>query len=132
MLGEVPLFSSLSDRQLRSLLKTAKERVYPAGTTIVKQGDSGIGLYLIANGEVDVRRKSRKLATLGQGKFFGETALFSDEPRSADVVAKSPTRCFVLSRWEFWAFADGNPKILRGMLEEMVHRLRETDQALPE
>lgn len=130
LLAKVPLFSGLNDRQLRGLVRTAKERSYPEGTTIVKQGESGIGLYLIVEGKVDVRRRSRKLATFGAGHFFGETALFGDTPRTADVIAAEPTRCLVLSRWEFWGFSMARPEILRGMLEEMARRLAETDKAL--
>ncbi len=130
--AKIPLFSGLSDRQLRGLVRSAADRSYPQGATIVKQGEPGIGLYLIVEGKVDVRRRSRKLASLGRGHFFGETALFGEAPRTADVIATEPTRCLVLSRWEFWGFAMGRPEILRSILEEMVRRLAETDQALPD
>ncbi len=131
-LAKLPLFSELRDRQLRGLLRWAKERSYAAGATIVRQGEPGIGLYLIIDGTVEVRRKSRKLATLRAGHVFGETALFGDAPRTADVIALEPTRCLVLSRWEFWGFVKDRPEILRSMLEEMVRRLAETNKALPE
>lgn len=108
------------------------ERAYPAGTSVVKQDESGIGFYLILEGHADVRRRNRRLATLGAGDFFGEMALFGDEPRSADVVATEPTRCLVLSRWEFWGFAMGQPGMLRRMLQETARRLSETNRALSE
>ena len=132
MLEHVPMFSSLSDRPLRGLARDAKERSYEPGAVVVKQGEIGVGFYLLLNGKVDVRRKNRKLATLGPGAFFGEMALFDEQPRSADVVATEPTRCLVLSKWEFWGFAMDQPAVLRGILGEMARRLRETDQSLSE
>ena len=132
MLENVPIFSSLTDRQLRNLAKDAVERTYAEGDTVVKQGDKGVGFYLLLDGKVEVRRKTRRLASLGPGDFFGEMALFDQEPRSADVVASQPTRCLVLSKWEFWGFAMGEPKMLRGMIEEMARRLNATNKALSE
>lgn len=99
---------------------------------MVKQGEKGLGFYLLLEGQVEVRRKGRRLATLGPGEFFGEMALFDDQPRSADVVALQPTRCLVLTKWEFWGFAMNQPRMLRGMLAEMARRLAETDRSLSE
>jgi len=132
MLDKVPIFDSLSERQLRKLAQGLSERTFSEGATVVKQGDKGIGFYLVVDGSVEVRRKGRKLAMLGPGDFFGEMALFDDAARSADVIAAKPTRCAVLSKWEFWGFAMGQPKMLRGMLEELARRLGETNKALTE
>jgi CRP-like cAMP-binding protein len=132
MLENVPIFAGLSARQLKGLARDAKERTYALGETVVKQGETGIGFYLLLDGHVDVRRKGRKLAVLGPGQFFGEMALFDNEPRTADVIAAQPTRCLVLSKWEFWGFAMGQPEVLRTILQEMARRLRETNQALSE
>lgn len=130
MLQNVPIFSGLNERQLRHLAKDSMGREFKVGDTVVKQGEKGLGFYLLLDGHVEVRRKGRKLATLGPGHFFGEMALFDDQPRSADVVAVEPTRCLVLSKWEFWGVAMGEPRMLRGMLGEMARRLSNTDQAL--
>lgn len=132
MLQNVPIFSELTDRQLRKLARDAKERSFEPGDVVVRQGEVGIGFYLVLEGQVEVRRKSRKLATLGPGECFGEMALFDDEPRSADVVAATPSRCLVLSKWEFWGFANAEPKVLRGILQQIARRLRATDQSLSE
>jgi Pyruvate/2-oxoacid:ferredoxin oxidoreductase gamma subunit len=48
------------------------------------------------------------------------------------VVAVEPAECAVLSRWEFWGFAKGEPEVLQGVLKEMARRLRETNRALSE
>jgi CRP-like cAMP-binding protein len=132
MLEKVPIFSSLTERQINRLAQGLLEKDFTVGTTVVKQGEKGIGFYLILDGGVEVRRRGRKLATLGPGDFFGEMALFENEARTADVVATKPTKCAVLSVWEFWGYAMSQPKMLRGMLAEMAHRLSETNRALTE
>ena len=132
MLEKVPLFASFTEKQLRSLAQDAKERSFAAGATVVSQGENGIGFYLMLEGRVEVRRGGKRLATHGPGAFFGEMALFNNEPRSADVVALEPTRCLVLSKWEFWSFAMDQPKLLRRMLEEMARRLTTSNRALSE
>ncbi len=129
-LARVPILQNLTPRQLKELTATAKERTYPPGAQVVKAGDAGIGLYLILDGEVEVRREQHPLARFGHGQFFGELTLLDQEARSADVVAIRPTRCLVLSSWEFWSWATDKPLVLRGMLTEMARRLRQMDKAL--
>ena len=132
MLAAVPMFQSMSPRQLRRLVQSAKERKFPEGEFVVNRGDMGIGFYLILEGEVQVRKGHRTLATLGPGQFFGEMALIDKQPRSADVLTMKPTRCLILSQWEFWGYVADTPQVLRGILVEMARRLRETDLALSE
>jgi CRP/FNR family transcriptional regulator, cyclic AMP receptor protein len=131
-LSQVSILGSLSDRQLKKLAGWVKITAFDEGETMVKRGEGGIGLFLILDGAAEVRRGGRKLARLGVGQFFGELTLFDDLPRSADVVAIKPSKVAVLSKWEFWGFAEDEPKVLSGILEEMSRRLRETDQALSE
>jgi CRP/FNR family transcriptional regulator, cyclic AMP receptor protein len=132
MLEKVPIFAGLSDKQLRHLAKDSLERTYNADTRIVEQGEKGAAFYLIMEGQAEVKRKGRKLATLGAGSFFGEMALFDEEPRSADVITTKPTRCLVLNKWEFWGFAMTQPAMLRDMLGELARRLSITNKALTE
>ncbi len=132
IMGQAPIFSSLTERQLKGLAKTTKVIAYPPNTSIVKMGEPGIAFYLILSGNAEVRQGSRVLATLVPGQFFGEMTLLDEQPRSADVVATLPTECAVLSRWEFWGFAKSEPEVLQGILQEMARRLRAANKALSE
>jgi CRP/FNR family transcriptional regulator, cyclic AMP receptor protein len=131
-LGRTPMFSNLTDRQLKRLAKDVKVRSFPPGTVLLKRGEGGVGLYLLLGGSVEVRKGQRTLARLGPGQFFGEMTLLDDQPRSADVVTTEPTQAAILSKWEFWGFAMNEPAVLRTILQEMARRLRETDRALSE
>lgn len=132
LMGQAPIFATLTERQLRGLAKTTKVLSYPAGTQIVKMGEPGIAFYIVLSGGAEVRQGSRVLAKLAPGQFFGEMTLLDEQPRSADVVATGPTECAVLSRWEFWGFAKTEPEVLQGVLAEMARRLRAANKALSE
>jgi CRP-like cAMP-binding protein len=124
MLGSVPFFSGLDEKRRKLVASEGKELSYKAGDVIVGEGAMGVGFYLILDGKVEVRRGSRALASLEKGQFFGEMSLIDEQPRSADVVAISPTRCWVLSSWAFNGFVKSNPEVAVVMLKEMVKRLR--------
>ena len=132
LLDAVPLFSSLSKRQVNSIAATAVERTYKPGETIVKQGDKGIGFYLLLDGTADVLKTGSKVASLAKGQFFGEMALLDEQPRTAEVRASTAARCLVLSRWEFWGVVGKDPEVIRALLTETVRRLRSAGPGLSE
>ncbi len=131
-LGSVPLFSSLSKSQLRTIARTGSERHYKPGESIVKDGDRGIGFFLIVDGQANIEKNGKTVANLGPRQFFGEMALFDDQPRTADVRASSATTCLVLSAWEFWGSVGREPEVLRILLKETVRRLRSGKPGLSE
>ena len=132
MLQDVPLFSLLDKKAISNIASSAGKKNYAAGSTIVKEGEKALSFFLILNGNVEVRRGKKVLAKLGHGQFFGEMALFDDQPRSADVVATEDTSCALLTSWAFAGVLAGNPKIGQAIIKELVRRLRETNKALSE
>ncbi len=132
LLASVPLFSGLGKVPLRTLAESAQEKRYKPDETIVRQGEKGIGFYLILDGQAQVEKAGRPVATLGPGQFFGEMALVDEQPRSADVRAKGPVRCLVLSPWEFWSAVGDDAELLRTLLKETVRRLRPGPAGLSE
>jgi CRP-like cAMP-binding protein len=90
----------------------------------VRQGDRGIGFYLIADGRVSIERGGTELRQMGPGEFFGELALIDDAPRSANVVARTPVRCLVLVQWVFKPLLREHPEVTLRLLETVVERLR--------
>lgn len=131
MLQRVPLFSSLDRKRLDNIANSATKMTFEAGKTIAKEGEKGETFYLILDGNVEVRRK-KVLAKLGHGQFFGEMALFDNQPRSADVVAVEKTTCILLTSWALSGVMGSNPRIAEGIIAELVRRLRETNRALTE
>jgi CRP/FNR family transcriptional regulator, cyclic AMP receptor protein len=122
----------MDEKELKALANLSKEMTFKEGDTIVKEGDAGLGFYVIKDGGAKVRHRDKTVATLGRGDFFGEMALLDDQPRSADVIATEPTKCLVVLRWNFWSMVSKNPNVVRGLLHEMSRRLRESDKAMTE
>lgn len=131
-LATVPLFANLSKGQLKNIAAQAAERTYRPGETIVQQGEKGIGFYLLLNGQADVLKGGKKVGALSGGQFFGEMALFDEQPRTAEVRATSEARCFVLNRFEFWGVVGQDATALRALLNETVRRLRAPGSELTE
>ena len=123
VLRKAPLWSSLSERDLKVMARSFRELKYKSGDVIVRKGDQGVAFYCIAEGGVEVRSDGQVLAKLGPGEYFGEMSLLDGQPRTADVVALEPSRCLVLSAWSFKAIVSGHPKVALKLLQESVRRL---------
>ncbi len=128
-LGNVPLFSDCSQRDLQTIARVVKDIDHPAGTVIAREGDPGIGLFLIAEGMADVTIGGKKKASLGPGEFFGEIALLDGGPRTATVTAVSDVRLLGLTEWVFRGLMQEHPSIGVKTLQAMAGRLRQATRA---
>ena len=135
LLKNVKLFSGLSEKNIRRLAKRFKERSYKKGDTIVKQGETGVGLFVIVTGSVSIRKKTAggddfEVAVSGPGDFVGEMAVLDDAPRSASVLAIEDTDCLALVSWDFKSLMQEHPEIALEILPVVVQRFRETNDKL--
>ena len=128
-LAKVPLFSACSNRELRAIAGVVKEVDHPAGTVIATEGDPGVGLFVIVDGDAEVTIGGKRMAILRRGDFFGEIALLDGGPRSATVTARSDLRLLGLTEWVFRGLLQEHPSIAVKTLESMAGRLRDATQA---
>jgi CRP-like cAMP-binding protein len=125
-LKRVPLFSGLSQRQLKQLAKDFHERKVKPGTELIKQGEmSGIDCFVISEGEAAVNVDGIEVDRLGPGDYFGELALVTEQVRTASVVALSPMRCYTIQFWNFRKFAKNNPDVTWKLLQHVTDLLME-------
>jgi CRP-like cAMP-binding protein len=89
-LAAMPLFAGLTPDELENVAGTVLDRNVKAGKTVIKTGNWGHEVILVLEGEVDVQRDGRTVATLGAGSYVGEVAVLDDSRRNATVVAKTP------------------------------------------
>jgi CRP-like cAMP-binding protein len=135
ILKQAPLFASLSTRFLKGLGDSATRRTYNEGDLIVRQGNPGVGLFVITKGKVQVVKTDEsgqryEIATHGPGEVIGEMAVLDGAVRSADVVALEETECLVLASWAFNSFMESHPQVALEILPMVVTRFRETHEAL--
>src|SRR5712691_12719487 len=132
-LARVELLSGLDKKELQVLSKSCQERKYSAGSTLIKQGDTGVGLYVIISGHVKTTqaknpdRAEVDLGTYGPGNVLGEMALLDDLPRSATVTAVDDVTALLLPVWEFRTTLRNHPDIALKLLGVLSRRLRKAE-----
>jgi CRP/FNR family transcriptional regulator, cyclic AMP receptor protein len=123
-LANVPIFSGCSKRELGIIARASKEVSHKQGTVIAREGERGIGLFLILDGQCKVTIGGKTKARLGPGDFFGEVALLDGGPRTATVTALSPVRLVGITGWVFRGLLMEHPTIALKTLEAVAGRLR--------
>ncbi len=117
-LKTIPLFSSLSDKALRTVAVFATETSVSAGKRLVHEGDYSYDLIVIDEGTADVVKDGEVVASLGPGEVFGEIGMLEGSKRTADVVATSPMRLITLSKWDLRRISGEVSEQLQALVEE--------------
>jgi len=125
-LRTVPLFADLDAHQLGALADRLRAERYAADDVLVRAGDPGETLFLLASGQADVivqeNSHERKLGTLNEGDAFGELALLTGEPWPVTVRAMSDVEVYTLARANFISFVERAPNV-RAAIESSLRRL---------
>ena len=127
LLSQVALFSPLPPTTLERLAARLEALRVPAGTTVIEQGDAGDRFFVIASGEIDVRRDGELVRTLLPGEYVGEIALLHDVPRVASCTARTDAELYALERDVFVAAVGGDLRSSAAVEGVVTRRLRELD-----
>ncbi|MBL8966778.1 MAG: cyclic nucleotide-binding domain-containing protein [Spirochaetaceae bacterium] len=132
--AEKGLLAGFGPEEIEAVLAAARRLECPAGKTIMREGDAGETMYLLADGEVEVSKnltlklglhdfaraeKSMTRISAAIAPVFGEMALFASEPRSATVTAATTCVLYEIDRAAFWALGERNPRLAL----ELVRRI---------
>jgi CRP-like cAMP-binding protein len=124
LLRHVTLFSGCSKRELGQIALIADEIDFPAGKTLIKQGETGRQFFVLIEGEVDVTKDGQKLPpSRGGSEFYGEISLVSGAPTTATVTTVTPTRALVIAPRHFRDLLARSPSIQRRVLLSFSERL---------
>ena len=109
-------------------------KTYREGEVILDEGSTGLGLFLISAGRVEVfktlEERRIRLAVLSAGDVQGQIALLDNRPRSATARALEPTECLLLSRDRFRTLLKGRPRIAWPIVPALARRVRDLQEQL--
>jgi CRP-like cAMP-binding protein len=123
LLKRAPLFAHCTKKELGSIALVADEIDVREGKALTTEGDNGREFFVLIEGNADVRRKGRKVNTMGAGDFFGEISLVAHRPRTATVTATSPVRVLVVTDRAFRELMRKMPSIQAKVLAALAERL---------
>ena len=126
LLKQVPLFSDLEDRELQDVARAMRQRTFSAGQEIAVEGESGVGFFVIEDGEAKVSVHGDEVRRLGPGDYFGEVALITQGPRTATVTADTDLKTYGMTFWEFRPLIEETPSLAWKMLQSAVKQYAPT------
>jgi CPA1 family monovalent cation:H+ antiporter len=129
LLARVPFFQGLSREDFQSVAGLLVPRTVLAGDTVIRQGEHGSSLFLVARGVVAVivalpGKPPKRVASLHAGEFFGEMALLTQAPRSATVQAVTGCQLYELAGEDVDRLSERVPAVKRALLDAYEERRR--------
>ncbi len=139
MLADAMCFKKFSSKDIDILTNHMKAYHVPARTTVFHEGERNSYLSVLIEGRIgvykeDEHRERKQLASIKQGKIFGEISLIDDFPYSASIVAETDVTCCFMSRENFRNCVEVHPllgvRLLRLISSMLCLRLRATSGQL--
>ncbi|MCP4352560.1 MAG: ABC transporter substrate-binding protein [Desulfobacterales bacterium] len=132
ILQELYIFQPFSDDARAYLSNRMRQRFFPEGEIVVRQGDKGDSLFIIVEGTLGVwveleDGKSIEVARLGAGNFFGEMALLTGEPRAATIISITDTYVFEITKKDISPLIEKQPQISWAISEVLSERKMATE-----
>lgn len=138
-LSSMPLFDSLSKRELKTINSIVHQRTYLEKEFVFRKDQPGAAMFIIKSGKINIidhdeNNQTNILTSLEENSFFGELALLDDSPRSASAVAAQTTETFALFRTDLdrllTAFPQIGLKVYRALAMIVGNRLKDTNEQL--
>lgn len=125
-LSAVDVFAPLSSEELQQLATATVGHVFAPGETLIRAGEEGSSMFVVHNGRVAVQVADkggpRTVAVLSEGNFFGEMALFTGEPRTANVVAMEETEVLEIGHAAMKHIFETNPSLAESISWTIAER----------
>ncbi len=123
VLRKIKIFAPLEDDALADLTVLLEFKSIPFGKVVVKKGSPGTNLFIILQGQVEVRADDgSKLVDLGAGEMFGEMSLLSSEPFPHSIVSLNTSQLALLSVKNFKEILKNHPVLQMFLFKLLVDR----------
>jgi len=147
LLAKTALFGALTEAQIAAVHRRLRVRKYSAGTCVVREGEEGEEMFIVRSGQVTISKAiqmelpgrgelcfEKRLATLGEGSYFGEVALLASDTRSATVTAVTDLELWVLTTDDMKQLMEADValvyRVLAVISKELCNRLHTANEDL--
>lgn len=103
---------------------------FPAGATIIHQGQTADRVYTLLEGSADALRDDVKVGEVNANEIFGALAVFTRQPRMASVVARSDCTVLAVRKEEFIDLIEHQPQVCMGLIEEMATKINQLNSQI--
>ncbi len=128
ILEKVSLFKNANEIFIREIVQLLQPGVFLPGDYIIRQGEFGDCMYFLSNGDVEVLVNNTRVAALGQGSPFGETALIQGEKRMASIRALNYCDVYRLDKRDFDSLRGKYPEFDAQVRKVVEERLKDTEE----
>ena len=130
VLGKVSVFASLSNEERAQLTGASTRVLFGKGEMVVREGDAGSSMFVVATGEVVVVLESQRqeVARIGAGGFFGEMSLLTGAPRNATVRTTVDSELLEITGGAFRQFVLANPAVVEQIATAVATRRAELEE----
>ena len=129
LIASVPLFEGIGRRELEEIAQLVDEVEIPAGRVLMRQGENGAEMFIVATGRFSIERDGNHIRDVGPGASIGDMSLLSEGPRTATVTAAEPSVILLAGHREFHTLMDRHPTIRMTILEGLATKVRWLDEA---
>jgi CRP-like cAMP-binding protein len=121
---DLRVFDKKMMEDLVAAFRARPPQTFPAGRVIMKEGDSGVSMYIVIRGRITVSINGIVVEQVGPGGTFGEMALVDQASRSATAVAATESQLLTISRSDFLNLVKTKPGFAISLLKTIADRLR--------
>ncbi len=128
ILRKVDMFHDAPQEVLDQLAPLVTYHEYKENQLIIRKGDEGDSLFIIANGKVKIHDKEQVVAKMESGNFFGEISFLDAAPRSMSVSADTDAILYRISRDDFYSVFKNQPEVTQIIVSTLTKRLRNQNE----
>lgn len=128
ILRKVDMFHDAPQEVLEQLAPLVTYREYKENQLIIRKGDEGDALFIIANGKVRIHDEEQVVAKMEAGNFFGEISFLDAAPRSMSVSADTDAVLYRISRDDFYSVFKNQPEVTQIIVSTLTKRLRNQNE----
>jgi small-conductance mechanosensitive channel/CRP-like cAMP-binding protein len=136
LLANVAILATLTEQERGTLAGAMAPRIVAAGTELIRQGDQGASMFILAEGllEVQIEDGSRRtrVAAIQPGECAGEMSLLTGEPRSAAIVAATEALVYEVTSEDLMPILAARPALFEAISELVALRRLDNTRVLAE